>query len=83
MSTKKTIYHNKEFELYSDCFDEDSLFIKIKRPVNFEVNASNLQSASLFQQIEITAETDIEVFKEVAVNFLKWYDNEYVYPIKK
>ena len=36
MSTKTIIYQNKEFELYSDCFDEDSLFIKIKRPVKKE-----------------------------------------------
>ncbi len=83
MSTKISIYNNEVFEIYSDCFNEEALFLKIKKPENFNIEANNLQSASLFQKIEITAETNVEVFKEVAINFLKWYENEYIYPRQK
>lgn len=83
MSTKMSICNNETFEIYSDCFNEDILFLKIRKPNNLTLEANNLQSASLFQRIEITAETDIEVFKEIATNFLKWYDNEYIYPRRK
>ena len=78
-----SICNNETFEIYSDCFNEDILFLKIRKPNNLTLEANNLQSASLFQRIEITAETDIEVFKEIATNFLKWYDNEYIYPRRK
>ena len=84
MSTKVPIYESPEIEIYTDCFNEDLIFIKIKKPNNFIVEGNNFNGqSSLFERLEITAETNIEVFKETAINFLKWYDNEYIYPGRK
>lgn len=33
MSTKIPIYENPEIEIYTDCFDEDSLFVKFKNQI--------------------------------------------------
>ena len=84
MSTKIPICENPEIDIYTDCFNEDALFIKIKKPNNFIVEGNNFNGqSSLFERLEITAETNVEVFRETAINFLKWYDNEYIYPGKK
>ena len=84
MSTKIPVYENPEIEIYTDCFDEDILFIKMKKPNNFIIEGNNFNGqSSLFERLEITAETNIEVFRETATNFLKWYDNEYIYPRPK
>ena len=81
MSSKVPIYESPEIEVYTDCFNEELLFIKLKKPNNFIIEGNNFNGqSSLFERLEITAETDIEVFKETAINFLKWYDNEYIIP---
>jgi|TARA_B100001063_G_scaffold43027_1_gene36833 hypothetical protein len=84
MSTKVPIYESPEIEIYTDCFNEELLFVKLKKPNNFIVEGNNFNGqSSLFERLEITAETNIEVFRETAINFLKWYDNEYIYPGQK
>jgi len=84
MSTKIPIYENPEINIYTDCFDEDLLFVKFKKPNNFTIEGSNFNGQNvLTERLEITAETNIEVFRETAINFLKWYDNEYIYPGRK
>ena len=77
MSTKISIYHNEDFEIYSDCFDENILFIKIKKPKNFSIEANSSQKSKHYSRLEIVTETNIENFKEIADNFLKWYNNSY------
>lgn len=84
MSTKVPIYESPEIEIYTDCFNEDLLYVKLKKPNNFNIEGNNFNGqSSLFERLEITAETNIEVFRETAINFLKWYDNEYIYPRPK
>lgn len=74
MSTKVPIYENPEICVYTDCFDETSLFLKIKTARNISLEANNLKTEN--NSLNITVESDIEVFKEVAQNFLKWYKQQ-------
>jgi hypothetical protein len=74
MSTKIPIYENPEIDIYTDCFDESALFIKIKKARNITVEAHNLKTEN--NNYCVIAESDIEIFKEVAQNFLRWYEKE-------
>ena len=69
MSTKFTIWHNKNTHVYGDVFEEDTISVEIINPVSAIISA-NCKTDSL-----LSFSLSKDHLAEIAKAYIEWYNN--------